>query len=220
MAKFEIIFDIIYLISVISIGFYIYKKAKKQEHKLFGIMAIILGLGDSFHLIPRIIALYFNDFSRFTFSLGIGKMITSLSMTVFYLILYIIFKIRYEKKNYKKLDLIIYFLVFVRIVLSILPQNEWTSINPSYVWGIYRNIAFVIMGFIILFLFYSETKKHDGDIYSKMSIAISLSFLFYILVVLFASTYPIFGAFMMPKTVAYVWIVLLGFKDLKKSLIQ
>ena len=180
-------------------------------------MAIILGFGDSFHLIPRIISLLYNDFSRFAFSLGIGKMITSISMTVFYLILYIVFKLRYEKK-YKMLDLLIYFLAIIRLILSILPQNEWISINSSYSWSIYRNIPFVIMGLIIILLFFKETKKYEDDIYSKMSLAISLSFIFYILVVLFAPTYPIFGAFMMPKTVAYVWIVLLGLKDLKKSI--
>lgn len=45
-----------------------------------------------------------------------------------------------------------------------------------------------------------------------MSLLILLSFLFYAPVVLFSDTYPIVGALMMPKTVAYLMIVILGYK--------
>jgi hypothetical protein len=74
------------------------------------------------------------------------------------------------------------------------------------------------MGIIIIVLFIKETKNNKSDIYSNMPLAISLSFLFYIAVVLFAPFYPIVGALMLPKTLAYVWIVLLGLKDCKKTL--
>ncbi len=44
---------------------------------------------------------------------------------------------------------------------------------------------------------------------------ILLSFLFYVPVVLWSQKYPVVGALMMPKTVAYFMIVYLGFKYLK-----
>jgi cytochrome bd-type quinol oxidase subunit 2 len=217
-AKFEILFDVLYLISVVIIGIYIFVKSTKKEHRLFGIMAIILGLGDSFHLVPRILAIWNNNFSQFTYYLGFGEMVTSITMTIFYIILYNVFKIRYKKENYKKLDLTLYLLAAIRIVLSILPQNRWTYATKPYSWSLFRNIPFLIMGIIIIVLFIKETKNNKSDIYSNMPLAISLSFLFYIAVVLFAPFYPIVGALMLPKTLAYVWIVLLGLKDCKKTL--
>ena len=214
-ALFESLFDIIYLISVIILGIIIYKNAINYEHKLFGIMAIVLGFGDSFHLVPRIISILTNDFASNIVALGIGQMITSITMTIFYIILYKIFKIRYNKTNTKLLDYFIYSLAFIRILLSMLPQNQWTLLNKSYSWAIYRNIPFLILGIIIIILFLTETKNDKNDLYSNMWIAISLSFGFYIPVVILSPIYPLIGTLMIPKTLAYVWIVYLGYKDNK-----
>ena len=48
-------------------------------------MALILGCGDAFHLVPRILN-YWID-SDFTAALGIGKLVTSVTMTAFYLLM-------------------------------------------------------------------------------------------------------------------------------------
>lgn len=50
----ETLFDTVYLISVITIGILMIRKSKgKRQFTLFGIMAVLLGAGDSFHLVPR-----------------------------------------------------------------------------------------------------------------------------------------------------------------------
>lgn len=214
---FESFFDILYLITVVIIGIVILKNAKDYEHKLFGIMALILGFGDAFHLVPRIISIITNDFESNVIALGLGQMVTSLTMTIFYLILYKIYKIRYNKEKNQILDLSIYFLVISRIILSLLPQNQWTLINKSYTWAIIRNIPFALLGIIIIILFIKETHNKIDDTYSKMGYAIILSFLFYIPVVLLSPIYPLIGILMIPKTLAYVWIVVLGYKDNKKD---
>lgn len=57
-AIIETLFDVCYLVSVITIGIRMVKSSKNnRQFKLFGWMAIVLGAGDSFHLIPRMIAL-------------------------------------------------------------------------------------------------------------------------------------------------------------------
>lgn len=71
-------------------------------------MAIILGFGDSFHLLPRIYALLTTGLENHASSLGFGKLVTSITMTVFYLILYKIWKIRFDVKNSKILDIVMY----------------------------------------------------------------------------------------------------------------
>ena len=49
-----------------------------------------------------------------------------------------------------------------------------------------------------------------------MWLAITLSFGFYIPVVLWADTIPAVGALMIPKTCAYVWIVVMGYREMKQ----
>ena len=51
-----------------------------------------------------------------------------------------------------------------------------------------------------------------------MALTIVLSFAFYIPVVLFSSSAPWTGALMIPKTLAYVWTVLIGYRDMKSTL--
>lgn len=55
MKLFESLFDLTYLVLVIALGIRLLLEAKK-EAKLFGVMAVLLGLGDAFHLIPRVLS--------------------------------------------------------------------------------------------------------------------------------------------------------------------
>lgn len=49
----ETVFDAVYLVSVITIGILMICGCKgNHQFKLFGLMAVVLGAGDSFHLIP------------------------------------------------------------------------------------------------------------------------------------------------------------------------
>ena len=54
----ETTFDVLYLSTVITLGIIMMIKDKgKKEHFLFELMAVILGFGDAFRLIPRAWAL-------------------------------------------------------------------------------------------------------------------------------------------------------------------
>ena len=54
----ETLFDTVYLISVITIGILMIRKSKgNRQFTMFGIMAVLLGSGDAFHLVPRALAL-------------------------------------------------------------------------------------------------------------------------------------------------------------------
>lgn len=131
-------------------------------------------------------------------------------MTFFYLILYFVYEMRYDAKN-KIMCLAVSFLAIVRIILCILPQNDWTGASPV-IWGIYRNIPFTIMGLIMVILFFN---KRDDKKYRWMWLAILLSFAFYIPVVLWSDLSPMIGMLMLPKTCMYMWIVVMGYKESK-----
>ena len=96
----ETLFDAIYLITVITIGTtMIVRNNGNKQYRLFGIMAVVLGAGDAFHLVPRALALCTTGLDNFTVALGMGKFITSITMTVFYVILYYVWRVRYKIKG-------------------------------------------------------------------------------------------------------------------------
>lgn len=217
-AIFETMFDIIYLSTVVILGIKMIKGGKnKKQYFLYGTMAVTLGFGDAFHLIPRAVALCTTGLADYTVALGIGKLITSVTMTLFYVILYYVWRERYEIKEQKSLDVTVWVLSAFRVVLSLMPQNEWLSAKPSLLWGIYRNIPFTILGLIVIWCFYNSSKQKNDVSFKNLWLTIVLSFGFYIPVVLFADTIPVIGALMIPKTCAYVWTVLIGYNAMKKE---
>ena len=87
----ETVFDACYLIGVVTLGILMIAKSHgNKQYRLFGIMAVVLGFGDAFHLVPRAVALCTTGLDNFTVALGTGKFITSITMTVF-ISFYIIF---------------------------------------------------------------------------------------------------------------------------------
>lgn len=216
-AIFETAFDIIYLVSVITLGIIIVKGSRgNRQFSLFGIMAIVLGVGDAFHLVPRAVALCTTGLESYIAALGFGKLVTSITMTVFYVILYHIWLLRYGKKE-RLLTASVYAIAAIRIILCLMPQNDWLSAAPPLSWGIYRNIPFIILGIMMIVLFYREAKVNSDRSFRWMWLAITLSFACYIPVVLFSDAVPVTGMLMIPKTCAYVWAVVIGYKAMRKE---
>ena len=216
-AIFETAFDFVYLVSVITLGIIIVNGSRgNRQFTLFGIMAIVLGTGDAFHLVPRAVALCTTGLESYTAALGIGKLVTSITMTVFYVILYNVWMLRYGK-NERLLTVSVYALAAIRIILCLMPQNEWLSASSPLSWGIYRNIPFTILGIMMIILFYREAKANSDTIFRWMWLAITLSFACYIPVVLFSDAVPVTGMLMIPKTCAYVWAVVMGYKAMRNE---
>lgn len=214
---FETLFDAVYLTSVIALGIIMIRNSKKnRQYLLFGIMAVVLGVGDSFHLIPRAAALCTTGLENWSTALGIGKFITSITMTLFYILLYYVYRVRYKVTRETYLTVSMYILAAARIILCFLPQNEWTSPDAPLSFGIYRNIPFALIGIIIIVIFRRAAVKNNDRSFRFMWLTILLSFGFYIPVVLWADIYPLIGMLMIPKTCAYVWTVVIGYADMKK----
>ncbi len=214
----ETLFDFVYLISVITIGILMIRGSKgERQFCLFGWMAVVLGVGDSFHLVPRALALCTSGLENYTVSLGIGKWITSVTMTIFYVLLYYVWRQRYRVSGQKSLTAAAYVLAGVRIALCMMPQNQWLCDKAPLSWGIYRNIPFALFGLLVIVLFYRSAKEHGDKSFRWMWLTIVLSFGFYIPVVLWADVIPMIGMLMIPKTCAYVWTVLIGYFAMKQE---
>ena len=214
----ETVFDAFYLVFVISIGIRMVKGSKNnRQFQLFGGMAIVLGAGDSFHLVPRALALCTTGLENYTVPLGLEKWITSVTMTIFYVLLYYVWRERYQIKGKNSLTIATYALAIIRIALCMMPQNDWLSANAPLGWGIYRNIPFAVLGLLMIVLFYKSAKENNDTSFQWMWLTIVLSFGFYIPVVLCADVIPMIGMLMIPKTCAYVWTVVIGYNAMKKE---
>ena len=189
----------------------------ERQFCLFGWMAVVLGVGDSFHLVPRAFALCTTGLENYTVPLGLGKWITSVTMTIFYVLLYYVWRQRYRIDDRGGLTAAVYSLGAVRIVLCMMPQNQWFSDEAPLSWGIYRNIPFALLGILVIVLFYRSAKEHEDRAFGWMWLTIVLSFGFYIPVVLWADIIPMIGMLMIPKTCAYVWTVLIGYLAMKQE---
>lgn len=210
------LFDVAYLISVMLLGIIILRKSKTADLRLFGILCLTLVGGDSFHLIPRILGLNsVVGLAGYTAALGIGKLITSITMTGFYVMLYYFIKQHFHAVPGKVCDAAVWCLSLVRIALCCFPQNAWTSADAPVIWGVWRNIPFALLGLLIVVLLwrYAKQDKH----FRWGWLAVTLSFSFYIPVVLWADVSPLVGLLMLPKTCCYVWMVVMGYRCMKDA---
>ncbi len=199
----ESTFDIIYLLFAACAGIIILLRRKDKIGKLMGFATLILGCGDAFHLVPRVFN-YFVD-ADFTKWLGIGKFVTSVTMTVFYLLMYRLWLSFYGEREIKGMSIAVYALFAIRVVLCLLPQNGWLQNESSVVWGIVRNVPFVALGAIIVYLFFKSRKEIRT--LSFVWLLVALSFLFYIPVAVAAPLVPMLGMLMLPKTACYMILI-------------
>lgn len=205
----EVGFDLLYLGTVLILAVIILAAGRGEESLLFGIMALVLVFGDAFHLIPRIRSACSKGQLTSERMLGIGKMITSIGMTLFYVILWTIGTRFYQPAFAPVWSAGIYVMAALRILLALMPQNQWGRDSEYDLWGIYRNIPFLVMGLMTGILFYLY---RDGEPFGFrfMWLAIFLSFAFYLPVVVGVKKYPALGMLMLPKSCAYIWMIAMG----------
>lgn len=205
----EIIFDIAYLLFGLAICILFLSRDALLSLPA-AIMALVLTVGDAFHLVPRIMVIFTKDEPRFRKALGIGKLITSLTMTVFYVLLLYLLEQSLQIDLASWIKYTVIGLVIVRIVLCLFPQNEWTQRFQPLNWAIYRNIPFFILGMIVAFVYFVYQNGVAGIRW--VWLAILLSYLFYLPVVLFSNRNPKIGMLMLPKTCMYIWIMVMCLK--------
>ena len=181
-----------------------------------GWAVLILWFGDLFHLVPRIARNFAEeDFQRW---IDAGTMVTSITMTVFYVLLYEIWKGYYQVKGNRKLQTALWALLALRVGLCLFPQNGWLQNSSDMTWGILRNVPFVALGGIICGLYYQKRGEAGpgGDrSFRFLWLLILLSFLFYLPVAVAAGILPILGMLMLPKTVCYILMIIAFWKASK-----
>ena len=170
-----------------------------STHQSFpALMALFLGTGDAFHLVPRILNNLIGHFDKDEVYLGLGNMISSITMTVFYVIMAVYF----DGARFGILMIVIYVCAIARIALCLFPQNNWLHREGNHEWSIIRNLPFVIVGLGVTILCLLTHRF-------IMALLIVLSFGFYLPVVLWAKQKPMIGMLMIPKTICYILMLIL-----------
>lgn len=206
--KVEAVFDLFYLAAGLAIGLWLLRSAGESMARLLaGIMALVLAGGDAFHLIPRVRVILSGREEALRGALGRGKQITSITMTVFYLLLWQIGLLLFAQKPAPVWTGLTFLLAAVRIFLCLMPQNRWQDRYPPISWGIWRNIPFFLLGAETAAAFFLAQAGLGGM--SSVWLAIVLSFGCYLPVVLWSNRSPGVGMLMLPKTCAYLWILVM-----------
>ncbi|MDD4797045.1 MAG: hypothetical protein PHO66_04695 [Eubacteriales bacterium] len=202
----EAVFDVAYLAAVVLLGLALLAGAAGNTARLLaGAMALVLAGGDACHLAPRILVIKTGNEERFRRALGRGKQVASITMTVYYLLLWQIGLLVFAPENIKGWSYTVYLLAAVRIVLCLLRQNKWEQRHPPLLWGLWRNLPFFLQGVVVAGLYFLQ--RNTAPQLAMMWPAIAVSFAFYLPVVLWVAKNPKIGMLMLPKSCAYVWMV-------------
>jgi len=201
----ESVFCIIYLLFDLIAGIIFFQHSSSFLFLLYGIMTLLLGLGDSFHLIPRVIRNIKVNSKKIEWWMSFGLIITSITMSLYYLFLYYVWKLLYNGVALSLIPILLWSFCFLRIFICLWPQNKWFS-GGNIRMAFYRNIIFLFMGILEVVLFFML----GGGYGIGMGICILFSFLFYMPVALYGKINPKLGMLMMPKTIMYIIMICLG----------
>ncbi|MDR1704978.1 MAG: hypothetical protein LBS19_09910, partial [Clostridiales bacterium] len=169
----EAVFCAAYLIVTGAFAALMIKTAKSgRQRMLFGSLTLVLVCGDAFHLIPRIYGAVTGTTDELYAALGFGTLITSVTMTVFYVMLWEFWQGWTGKRRWL-MSIAIYALAVCRVVLCLFPQNGWFSAAPPLSWGIYRNIPFVILGGIVAWRLFKGRSADKRFKYAWLAVALS-----------------------------------------------
>jgi hypothetical protein len=214
----EIIFDLAYLIAVWTIVYLMFHNRNQvREHqnvaRLFRWMFFLLALGDSGHVGFRVVAYASGPLENSPILVGMGALATAYTVTIFYMLLVEIWRQRFGKdRNFLYWGLLA--VGVFRLIFMTLPGNQWGQVLPPQPMGILRNIPLMIQGIVIMIFILVDAKKNNDKTFLWIGFCVFLSYLFYTPVILFVNQVPMLGMLMMPKTLAYVAIALIGYKKL------
>ncbi len=225
---FETIFNILYLTSIWWLTYAMYKKlpniSEKQKSVARPIVAAfaLLALGDSGHVGFRVLALFFGGSESMVSIAGtpirwisLGTLATTATVTIFYVLVLIIWKKRFNKE-YGWFGIFLFFMAIVRMVMTMLPINDWNASMPTQPWATYRNIPLMIQGLGVAYLILRDAKAENDKTFTQIGYMILTSYAFFIPVILFVQKMPLIGMLMIPKTLAYVAIAVIAYKNIFK----
>ena len=225
----EITFNIAYLLTIWIVVILMMRaqsnvpEENKPVTKLFIWAFTLLALGDTGHVGFRVWAYALGDLSStislFGFELGLvglGALATAYTVTIFYMLILMIWQRRYQKP-YGWFGALLWLAGISRLFIMLFPANEWNNVVPPQTWSLIRNIPLMIQGFGVAYLILRDARQAQDKPFTWVGIMILLSYAFYLPVILFVQEMPMIGMLMIPKTLAYVAIAFIAYFSLFKQ---
>ncbi len=207
----ESVFAVAYLLIALLGGIAIRQRRADDVGRLMSRAVLILWFGDLFHLVPRVLG----NLTAWEPGLWLdaGTMVTSLTMTVFYVMLFALWEKLYGEKHGYYSEMLVRDLSGIRalavliVFFAELFGNSLAELGPSaeLIASLIRNVPFTIVGGIVAGRYYK--KRGVIPTLRPVWLLIVLSFLFYLPVALGAAYLPILGVLMVPKTVCYILMI-------------
>jgi len=227
----EVSFDTIYLIVVWCLVFAMFRRRSvvRPENQRVASLVLnafaLLALGDTAHVGFRVLAYAMGDMAaQVSFLgtqfglLGLGQLTTSITVTLFYVLMLAIWRSRFNKE-YGPFEHFLFACAVVRLLLIALPANQWDSLVPLQPWATVRNLPLLIQGLGVAYLILRDAWANKDRTFWWIGIMILVSYACYMAVVLFVQQVPLIGMLMIPKTVAYVAVCLLAYNKLYQAAI-
>jgi hypothetical protein len=225
----EVSFDTIYLIVVWGLVFAMFRRRSvvRPENQRVASLVLnafaLLALGDTAHVGFRVLAYAMGDMAaQVSFLgtqfglLGLGQLTTSITVTLFYVLMLAIWRSRFNKE-YGPFEHFLFACAVVRLLLIALPANQWDSLVPPQPWATVRNLPLLIQGLGVAYLILRDAWANKDRTFWWIGIMILVSYACYMAVVLFVQQVPLIGMLMIPKTVAYVAVCLLAYNKLYRA---
>lgn len=191
--------------------------------KLIRMAFILLAIGDTGHVGFRVIAYMLggletqvNVFDSMMTLAGLGGLSTSFTVTFFYMIMVLVWQKRFEKPNTVFSGFLLA-MGLVRLLFLALPGNDWGAVVPPQPMSLVRNIPLMVQGAGVILLFLTSGYQTKDRTFTAIGWLIFLSFAFYLPVILFVQQIPLLGMLMIPKTIAYLVVAWVAYRDMWKA---
>ena len=222
----ETSFNIVYLVVVWWIVLLMFKRrghvaaTERRTAILFMWAFFFLGLGDIGHVGFRLVAFACGGLETSVDLFGarlliapMGSLATAVTFTFFYIIMLMIWKVRFAKK-YGFLALCGFVLAIIRFLIMACPENNWNSLSMRQDWSIYRNVPLMLMQIIAAVLFLRDALARSDRLFIWIAVMIFVSFACYVPVIFLQAQVPYIAMLMIPKTIAYLVIAVLALRSL------
>jgi hypothetical protein len=225
----EVIFNVGYLIAVWGLVVVMRRRLSDVDPQSYRVANLfiwafgLLALGDTGHVGFRVLAYAMGDlettvsvFGLQVGLVGLGALSTAITVTLFYVVMLLIWQRRYEKPL-GWFGALLILAAAVRLILMVFPQNQWNNTVPPQPWSLYRNLPLVIQGLGVAALILRDALEAGDRAFKWIGIMILASYAFYAPVILFVQEVPAIGMLMIPKTLAYVAIAWIAYVELFKA---
>ncbi|MCB0244879.1 MAG: hypothetical protein KDI12_15805 [Anaerolineae bacterium] len=222
----EIVFNIGYLVAIWALVALMTVQRKRvapenrRVARLGRWMFFLLALGDTGHVGFRVWAYASGDLET-TITLlgrpiglvGLGALATAVTVTIFYVLVLVMWHERF-RKPYGWFGYLLFAAAAVRLVVMIPAWNQWNNVVPPQPWSTVRNLPLMLMGLGVAYLILRDARAAHDHTFIWVGGFIVASYLFYMPVIFFVQQVPTVGMLMIPKTLAYVGIAVVLYRDL------